>query len=233
MALDQIGEDISKIQSVFITHEHSDHIAGIKVIAKRYSPQFFMTEGTFKELCSRVDLPDNFRYSIINPENPVVLGDLVIKCFPLTHDAAQPVCFKITHSQTARSIGIITDQGCYCPELTSKFAPCSLMVVEANHDPQLVMVGPYPPFTKQRILSEFGHMSNEQSGQTIAQLLEYGNLKHVLLGHLSGTNNFTQLAYETVKDITVSAGFTPGENFSLDVLPKGNISKVYYLKEEK
>jgi phosphoribosyl 1,2-cyclic phosphodiesterase len=196
--LQSIEVDPSELDGILITHEHTDHIQGLGVMARRYGVPIYATEktGDYLKECSGVGCIDCGLFQTIIPEQNFKIGDFTIDAHRIWHDAVDPVCYTIQQDDTKASIA--TDLGDYNTELIDQLKECDILFIEANHDSRMLEVGPYPYQLKKRIMGQFGHLSNDRCGDLINQLYSE-RLKHVFLGHLSKENNFPALAYETVK----------------------------------
>lgn len=188
----------SDISGILITHEHSDHIKGLGVLARKYHIPMYATFRTIQSLKSIGSLGEyDFNlYQSISPDTPFHIGDIQVEANRIWHDAADPVCYHFIQGE--KKISIATDLGNYNPYLLEKLSGSDLLLVEANHDVRMLEVGPYPYQLKRRILSDHGHLSNELSGEFILKLL-HEQVKGIILGHLSKENNFPDLAYESVR----------------------------------
>lgn len=188
----------SDISGILITHEHSDHVKSLGVLARKYQIPMYATFRTIQYLKGAGSLGkyDFNLYQSISKDTPFSIGDIRIEANSTWHDAVDPVCYHFT--QGDKKISIATDLGNYTPYLLEKMSGSDLLLIEANHDIRMLEVGPYPYELKQRILSDHGHLSNELSGEFIMKLLHRG-VKGIILGHLSKENNFPDLAYETVR----------------------------------
>lgn len=186
-----------QIQAIFITHEHTDHICGLGPILRKVPIPVYATADTIQAIWEKGNMknisPDLFHS--IRPREEVEIGDLLVRAFSISHDAADPVCY--TMEKDKKKIGIATDMGCYSDEIIENLGTCDSLLLEANHDINLLQVGPYPYSLKMRILGDKGHLSNDSSARLIKEILHPG-LQHVVLGHLSQENNFPELAYKTV-----------------------------------
>jgi len=188
--LTHLGEDPSKIKGIFISHEHSDHIKGADVLARKFNIPVFATKGVIKNsfLCSQRDLINE-----INSQDLIKLGGMEIESFSKNHDSREPVSFSI---RNGRMISVLTDIGKICKNVINKVGESDFLFLEANHDLRMLENGPYPYFVKQRIKGEGGHLSNLNSALCV---LEHGRpiLKNVVLSHLSEINNTPELALNT------------------------------------
>lgn len=196
--LQSIDVDPRSLDGILVTHEHSDHVSAIGVMARRYNVPIYATAETISAILRSKTVgkisEDLFRY--IEPDTSFEIKDVVVNPFSISHDASNPVCY--TFETSGRKLGIATDLGKYDEYIVSSLRGCEAMLLEANHDINMLQVGSYPYHLKRRILGDRGHLSNENSGKLICELLN-ANLKHIFLGHLSKENNYPELAYETVK----------------------------------
>ena len=186
------------IQGIFVTHEHMDHISGLGVFLRKYPVPVFATAKTIDEILSTSSLGkvDKNLFESITPDNPIYMDGIKIEASRILHDAADPVCYTV--SDTESKVGVATDFGTYDEYLVEKLQGCESLLVESNHDLNMLMVGPYPYPLKKRIMGNKGHLSNERAGQFLSKVIGE-ECKHIFLGHLSKENNYGELAYETVK----------------------------------
>ena len=196
-ALAEIDLTVNDMAGIFITHEHSDHISGLGVIARRYGIPMYGTAKTLEAVKAYKTLGevDYSLFQAIEPDEDFMMNDIKVRAIRTWHDATDPVCY--TFKQGKRKISIATDLGNFDAYIINNLKDSDILLIEANHDINMLEVGPYPYYLKQRILGDRGHLSNERSGQLIKQLLN-NHIKGILLGHLSKENNFPELAYETV-----------------------------------
>lgn len=196
--LKSIDINPASLQGILITHEHSDHIAGLGVLVKRYHIPIYGTRETLQAIINkkRFEYLAKEQLYCVEPDKKFKINDITIEPFSTSHDAANPVCYTFTADNT--KIGIATDLGTYDDYIISKLDSSDILLLEANHDENMLMVGAYPYYLKQRIIGEKGHLSNETSAKLISRLF-HEKLKHITLAHLSLENNFEDLAYETVK----------------------------------
>lgn len=185
------------MQAILITHEHTDHISGLGPILRKVPIPVYATEETITAICkkTKMDGIDMDLFCPIRPEEEFTVGDLRMMPISISHDAANPVCYTLSGED--RKIGIATDIGSYSENMIAHLQGCHSLLLEANHDINLLQVGKYPYALKMRILGEKGHLSNDASARLIQELLN-PELQHVVLGHLSQENNFPELAYNTV-----------------------------------
>lgn len=192
---DITGHDLS---GILVTHEHSDHIASIGVMARRYNVPIYATKGTIEGIIASpsTGIIDESLFRIIDANNQFDIGDLCIYPQRVSHDASDPVAYRIGHNK--KSVGVCTDLGVYDKTIVDTFYGVNALLLEANHDVNMLSVGRYPYSLKRRILGERGHLSNETAGRLLCELM-HDDLDTVLLGHLSAENNLPELAYESVR----------------------------------
>jgi phosphoribosyl 1,2-cyclic phosphodiesterase len=192
-AIDVSAESLS---AILLTHEHSDHIRGAAILARKYDLPIYANGGTLaagKKILKK--LPKIMRFSTGDNFD---LADLHVHPFSISHDTADPVGFIFNDS--ACSLGYCTDTGMVTRLLSHRLSGCNGLVIECNHDSHMLQNGPYPVHLKQRVSSKQGHLTNKQAADFICSLL-HTSLQHVVLAHLSETNNDPALAYETVISI--------------------------------
>ena len=186
------------LDGILITHEHSDHISGLGVLSRRYEIPIYGTAATLERIRETKSL-GAFPGDLFHPVeagSAFSLGDLEIQSFPVEHDAADPVAYRVDCGEA--SMAVVTDLGEYQPEILEHLRDLDALLLEANHDLRMLQAGPYPYYLKQRVMGKQGHLSNDAAGQLLAEIWQ-PRLEHVLLGHLSKENNYAELAYETVR----------------------------------
>ncbi len=213
-ALWRIGVDGDSIRNIFITHEHSDHIKGLKVFTKKHKARVFMTAGTYDAL-TKTDALDNVsEASIITPDGADV-GCMYIKPFPISHDTIEPCGYTIEMAN-GRKIAIATDLGIMTDEVMTALMGCDLVMLESNHDVNMLQCGGYPYMLKRRILGVKGHLSNDACAETLTKLIESGTTRF-FLGHLSRENNVPELAYRTSVSALEMVGAREGDDYFIRV----------------
>ena len=215
-----------EVEGILITHEHSDHIAGLRVFSKKYHIPIYGTAKTL-EAIKRTDTKneiDEVLYREICPDESFILKDIKISPMSVSHDAADPVAYRLALGK--KKLGIITDLGEYNDYTVECLKGMDALFVEANHDVRMLELGPYPYPLKQRILGKRGHLSNEASGQLISALAHDG-LSTIVLGHLSKENNLPDLAFETVRvEIGLSDNPYKAEDFRISVAKRSEVSEI-------
>lgn len=183
-----IGEEPEKLDAVLISHEHSDHIAGLPQLAKRLKCPIYITGPTEQALAWREPQP---ALELFQAGQTIVAGDLEIDTFTVPHDAVDPVGFCIR--QNGIKIALVTDLGYLPDSVKQQIRGSHVLVLESNHDLEMLKVGPYPWFVKQRVMSRVGHLSNKAVADFLAE--DFDRASQVLvLAHLSGNNNHPALA---------------------------------------
>jgi len=218
------GKDIS---ALFITHEHSDHIQGLGVLARKFGIPMYATGGTIEGIlygAKSLGKVDTALFHEIHTDEDVQIGDLTVHPFRISHDAKEPCGYRFECS--GRKAAVATDLGIFDPYIVENLKDLNAILIEANHDIRMLQAGPYAYPLKQRILSDCGHLSNENSGLLLNQIL-HKDLKYILLGHLSHENNMPELAYETVK-LEINAADTPfsADMFGLAVASRSEVGEV-------
>jgi len=185
-----IGRDMADLSAVFLTHEHTDHMRGAGLLAKKWKLPFYATRGTFEQL--RRHLPNSAERRVIESEDAVRVGDVCVESYPTPHDGAESVAFVVRHN--GRRLGHATDLGCVDDMVRGKLKGCDALLVESNHDVEMLRTGPYSWPLKQRVGSDHGHLSNVACGELLSHV-RHEALKTVVLMHLSETNNRPEIAH--------------------------------------
>jgi phosphoribosyl 1,2-cyclic phosphodiesterase len=196
-ALNEIGETCENLDGIFVTHEHSDHTKGVGILSRKYNIPIFANSLTWEAMIKSLGNIKDENIKIIN-NSSVNLNDLDILSYDIPHDAAAPCGYALVHKN--KKICIATDLGYFSQTVKNQLNDADVILLESNHDVEMVKFGPYPYPLKKRILSDIGHLSNESCGNAIVELTNH-NQKTIILGHLSKTNNFPELAYKTIVNI--------------------------------
>ncbi len=207
--------DPSTLGGIFITHEHSDHINGMRILASTYKIPVYATEGTLAFLEENGKVTNKFPYEVI-PYEGMQVGDIFIKPFRTPHDSRESCGYRIEMPGDVRA-AIATDIGKITDEIRENIIDCQLVMLESNHDIGMLQNGIYPYALKRRILSDVGHLSNIACAEMTAELVSKGTSR-IYLGHLSKDNNFPDLAYQTnLAAITEKTGAVIGRDFLMEV----------------
>jgi phosphoribosyl 1,2-cyclic phosphodiesterase len=224
--LEHINADISKLKGLFITHEHSDHVKSAGILMRKFKLTLYVTQKTFDCIEKKLGKYDPDKVVIIEKEKDILVGDMIIHPFPISHDAADAVAYSFSNNDL--KISIVTDLGHVPLDILTKIMDSNLLMIESNHDVEMLNAGPYPYVLKRRILSDKGHISNTLAAETIVRSMMYSDkLGHVVLGHLSQDNNTPDLAYETVKSILLENDLVVGDDISLDLAYRDRVGKLY------
>jgi len=223
------GLSLSSIHYVLITHDHADHIKSVGSISHELHLPIYATAkvhaGIDHNYCVARKLPVDMKRLIV-PGESIQLGCFHITPFHVPHDATENVGYLIEVDGV--SFCIITDIGSVDGEIREYISRADYLVIEANHDVEMLTQGPYPIYLKERILSKTGHLSNHECGVAIAENMKE-NIKHVWLCHLSEENNHPELARKTVESVLREYGIIAGKDFELDVLKRKTPSGIYEL----
>lgn len=187
--LARLGVMPEQLDGIVVTHEHGDHLGGVARLARKFDLPVWLTHGTLRSQ------PEAFAgiacLHEIGPQHSFSVGDIEIIPYPVPHDAAEPVQFVF--SDGARRLGVLTDIGSGTPHVEAVLNGCDALVLECNHDPDMLMGGPYPYSLKQRVSGRFGHLSNGEAAGLLARL-DTKRLQHLIAAHLSRKNNTPELA---------------------------------------
>lgn len=222
--LEQTGTPREQLAGLLITHEHIDHTKSVKTLMrKEKNLKAYANAPTWSKINSPVSEEQK---EVFETGDRFQIGNITVKTFRVSHDAADPVGY--TFFSGGKQISIVTDTGCMSEEIISEIKEADLLILEANHDVDMLKLGRYPWFLKQRVLGEEGHLSNEAAGEVILRLLsEREKERSVLLAHLSKENNFPEMAYQTVKNILEEADFYIGKHLKLNTIIRDEVSLVY------
>lgn len=211
--------DASKINAIILTHEHADHVRGVRVLASRYGIKVYSSRGTLQAIDEMALLNGRFPVTVIENCGREIAGNFVVP-FRTSHDSKESVGYIIDTVDNKR-LAIVTDLGYVSDEIREKIDKCNLVVIESNHDIGMVQNGDYPYHLKRRILSKTGHLSNTACAAELPGFAKKGTTKF-LLTHLSQENNIPDLAYQTSLCALKECGMEEGKDFQLYVAPKQN-----------
>ncbi len=225
-ALLEIDVDPKKISAIFITHEHTDHIAGLDVFTKRYKVPVYSSAGTLMSLknkgllnCGQITQTVDFVGTSVS--------DMLVVPFKISHDAADPLGFVI-HMPDGRKIALVTDTGVITEEMLAVVTGCDLLYIESNHDEGMLKASSYPYELKKRILSDKGHLSNIDCDTALTKLIDKGTSRFVL-AHLSCENNLPSLAFDGAETALLKMGARINRDYLLTVAaPVNNCEPIIF-----
>jgi phosphoribosyl 1,2-cyclic phosphodiesterase len=214
------------LRALLLTHEHTDHVSGLAALMKKSADiTAYANKATWTAIGMHAEAvaPDRIRHFVTGAH--FTIGDIAIKSFAVSHDAAEPVGYTLRCKD--RRICIVTDTGCMDDELFAEIEGADTLVLESNHDEDMLKYGKYPKFLKRRVLGDAGHLSNAAAGNIIRRLMETGKKKRrVLLAHLSRENNFPEMAMQTIKNILEESGYYIGADMRIDAIPRDEIGLI-------
>lgn len=219
-ALEGLGIDPRTLLGVCVTHEHSDHIAGLATLTKHFSMPVYTSPGTGRQLCYRIPGLEDLLCPL-SPGAGGAVGPFALGSFPIPHDAAEPMGFTL--SAGGRKAAVVTDLGYVTPRVLEGVLGAQAVVCESNHDVDQLRSGPYPFHLKARILSDRGHLSNE-AGAALALQCAQAGARTVVLAHLSAQNNTPARALETARRVLSAGGWG---DVTLAVAPRSGPSPAY------
>lgn len=222
-ALARVHVSPETLSGILVTHDHVDHTKGIGVLSRKYNLPVYANGGTFRAMTPIVKDIDFSNVRLFRTEEDFYIGGVNVFPFSTPHDAAESVGFAFVEGD--KKLCVMTDTGCFRENMFAAASGAQLVLIEANHDVNMLRTGPYPYPLKQRILSEHGHLSNENCGKALIRLYETG-LRCAVLGHLSKENNTEELAYSTVNAVLESAGIN---DLQLVVAKRDGITGIFEL----
>ena len=191
--LARLGVSAEQLDGIVVTHEHGDHIGGVARLARKFHLPVWLTHGTLRSqpkfFSNIADLHE------IDPHQPFAIGDIEISPYPVPHDAAEPVQFVF--SDGVRRLGVLTDAGCSTAHIERILDGCHALVLECNHDSEMLMNGDYPYSVKQRVSGRLGHLNNRDAASILSRL-DVGCLQHLIAAHLSRKNNTEALVTQAL-----------------------------------
>ncbi|MGN1255836.1 MAG: MBL fold metallo-hydrolase [Bacteroidaceae bacterium] len=224
-----VSVTLEEIDAVFVTHDHADHIKAIGFLANDLGKPVYTTElvhqGINRNFCVNGKL-ETEHVRIIQKNVPVQVGEFTITAFDVPHDSTDCVGYRVEAEGV--TFCLLTDVGHVTPILQEQVSMANYIVLESNHDENMLMMGKYPAYLKGRIRGPKGHLSNDMSAHLLAEHAT-PRLKHVWLCHLSEENNHPELARKTMEGVCRSYGILPGKDFAMDILKRKTPSELYEL----
>ena len=214
------------IKAVFVTHDHADHIKSVGTLGEKYGIPIYATpethKGINKSYCMTEKLSTSVRY--IHKEEPLMLEDFKITAFEVPHDGTDNVgyCIEID----GKTFSFLTDIGYITPTASHYICKANYLIIEANYDQEMLQMGPYPKYLKERIMGEQGHMCNKDTAEFLAENI-HEEMKYIWLCHLSKENNHPELAYKTVEYILKSKGILVGKDVHVATLKRSTPSEFH------
>lgn len=221
-ALQEREVDLSSLQGILVTHEHIDHVRGLKVLLKKLHIPVYASAGTLNSLYQTEMVPADADLRVIT--QPTEIGGMEVNPFATPHDAAGPLGFTVTTAE-GEKLGIATDLGHITAEVDAALCGCGTVVIEANYDDYSLRNGPYPFYLKQRIASQFGHLSNRDSAAQCLRLVQKG-ARQLILCHLSQENNTPGMAAEAITQHLQGQGCCLDRDYRLQVASRSHPSPV-------
>jgi len=228
-ALDGIGVAPETLSGILITHEHSDHILGAGIMARRYHLPLYATQETWRAMAGKIGRIPGDLIRTVQAGKGFWVGEIGVESFPIPHDAADPVGYRLWGGNL--SVSTATDLGTFTRDVYDRIAGSTLVLLESNHDPDMLRANPnYSAALKSRILGDHGHLSNDACASALLSLIA-GGTRHLILGHLSGENNTPVLARRVSEAAMLREGIRPGEDVRLEVALRDETGGIYMLKE--
>lgn len=222
-ALEQINFDICEIDGIVVTHEHSDHIKGIASLIKKYNIPIYANKETMDCIIGSLGILPEKCINVIQKDKVFEVRSIAVKPFEIPHDAISPMGY--TFLTDGGYMSIATDIGHITKAILNNLSKSETVLIESNHDVNMLKQGKYPYMLKKRILSDNGHLSNENAAWLATQLAIWGT-KKIMLGHLSECNNIPQIAFNTSKKLMTDNNIKVGEDVILKVASKSQITQI-------
>ncbi len=192
--LARLGIDPAQLDAILVTHEHSDHSSGVAALSRKFQIPVFLTHGTAGS--GRCDNAFEFRH--FTCDECFTIKDIVIQSVAVPHDAREPCQYRLSHDNL--SLGILTDLGSITPHVVSSYSGCDALLLEFNHDPELLQNGPYPYQLKRRVGGDWGHLNNHQAA-ALLEKIGWESLNQLVIAHISEKNNSREMAERVLASV--------------------------------
>ena len=193
--LARLGLQAEQLDGIVVTHEHGDHISGVARLARKFNLPVWMTHGTLR---SQAAAFAELSVTEVNPHLSFAVGDVQVQPYPVPHDAAEPV--QYVFGDGVRRLGVLTDVGCSTPHIEATLSGCHALVLECNHDAEMLRTGDYHYRLKQRVGGRYGHLNNQDAAALLGRL-DNSKLQHIVAAHLSHKNNTRELAFNALNGV--------------------------------
>lgn len=192
--LHRLGVDPNSIDGILVTHEHSDHCSGVAALSRKYEIPVYLTHGTYGSgRCEKA-----FSYQRFNCHDSFQIGAVEIQPVAVPHDAREPCQYRLSHN--GLTLGVLTDLGSITPHVVSSFHGCDALVLEFNHDLDMLYAGSYPQHLKRRVGGDWGHLNNQQAAQLL-EAIAGDNLRELVIAHISENNNTRAMAEQALASV--------------------------------
>lgn len=224
--LEALDIDPKTIKGILITHEHSDHIKGVGIISRKYDLPIYATAPTWQRMMNEnmIGKIAEHNQKVLEKDAPLIFGELTVMPYSIYHDAVDPVGYAFMYK--GKKIVLATDMGKVDRRVVEYFYNADGILIEFNHDINMVEVGGYPYYLKQRILGDHGHMCNELAAKVLAHIY-HPNLQWAILGHLSNENNIPDLAYLCAKNALAEKNIEIGKDIQITVAKRNDMTPIH------
>ncbi len=219
-ALEKAKVDPRDISAMLITHEHSDHIKGAGIVSRKYNLPVYATLKTHEYM--NLGKVESCNVEYVSPDVDIEIGSIGVRPFSIPHDAADPVGYNFFFGE--KKLSLATDIGKMNESIMERLKGSIAVLLESNHDVDMLKNGRYPAYLKRRILGDFGHLSNIDAAKTVLELIKSGT-SHIMLGHLSQENNTPTSAYTTTKNYLEENGVILDKDATLSVAQRFEVSR--------
>lgn len=225
-ALTQIGVPPESLSAILITHEHSDHVKGAGILSRRFDLPVYANEGTWMAMEEKLGEVALRNRRVFTTGEDFFVQEIDVQSFAIPHDAREPVGYALYHKGC--KVAVATDLGHIQSGWMDAVRGAQVLMLEANHDVDMLMGGSYPQYLKRRISGQKGHLCNNDTGKALIRLVESG-VQNCILGHLSKENNLPELAYQTVAQALTDEGIALGRDVRLDLAHRDHPGMMYTL----